>query len=244
MISNLGEEKERINVESIMIFNLEEVIADYDKKFFDSLRKKDYAKCENYLSDFCFEILDMTEEEQVFIARVFFISIITDIIRIQNRKKLYHPRMLSHAFDIILKIEKWSNLSEYILSISWFIEQLRDNIVADQIIFDGCIHVEKALKLISYSLEGDILTVKWLAEQLDISTTHLSNLFKLQIGETVLSYITKRKMDEIVFELTYTNNSLKDIREKYGFRNHSHFIQHFKKYKGITPLKYKQELHN
>lgn len=242
-IRNKGAEEKNIGVESIMIFNLEEVIADYDQQFFNSLRKKDYAKCEDCLSDFCFEILDMTEEEQIFIARVFFISIVTDIVRIQNRKKLYHPRMLSYSFDVISKIEKWSNLSEFILAINWFVEQLKDNIVAGQIMFDGCIHVEKALKLINYNLKKDTLTVKWIAEQLCISTTYLSNLFKLQTGDTVSNYITKRKIDEITFELTYTNHSLKEIRERYGYRNHSHFIQHFKKYKGVTPLNYKRELH-
>lgn len=242
-IRNKGEEEKHFTVESILIFNLEEVIAEYDNKFFSSLQKKEYSKCENYLSDFCFEILDMSEEEQVFIARIFFTSIITDIIRVQNRKKRLHPRALSHAYDVIARIEKWNNLSEYLLSISWFIEQLKERIIADFILFDGCVHIEKALELINYHLDNDILTVKWLAKQLQISTTHLSNLFKLQIGETISSFITKRKMDEIVYELTYTNKSLKEIREKYGFINHSHFIQHFKRYKGVTPLKFKQELH-
>lgn len=237
-------EEKNIKVESIISFNLEEVIAEYDRKFFNSLQKREYEKCEIYLSDFCFELLEMTDEEQVFIARTFFVSIITEIIRVQNRKKLFHPRMLSASFFAISKVETWNNLSEFLLSTSWFIEQLKNNIIADQIMFDGSNHVEKALKLISYHLEGDTLTVKWLADQIGISTTHLSNLFKLQIGETVSNFIMRRKIDEIIFELTYTNKSLKEIREKYGFSNHSYFIQYFKKYKGVTPLKFLQSLHN
>lgn len=232
-----------VDVENVMVFNLEKIIADYDEKFFNSLRKREYSLCEDVLSDFCFEIIDMSDEEQVFIAKVFFTSIVTEIVRVQNRKQLYHPRLLTNALNIISYIEKWTNLSEYLLSISWFVEQLKEKIIANQLLFEGCTHVENALKLISYNLRGDILTVKWLADQLNISTTHLSNVFKLQMGETVSSYITKRKLDEIIFELTYTSKSLKQIREKYGFINHSHFIQHFKRYKGITPLKYKQALH-
>src|SRR5699024_7872380 len=96
---------------------------------------------------------------------------------------------------------------------------------------------------IAENLTANKLSVNWLAEQLGISATHLGNLFKLQIGETVSHYITKRKMDEIIFELTYTNQSLKVIREKYGYHNHSHFIQHFKKLQGKTPLKFIQDLH-
>lgn len=236
-------EEGHINVEDLIMLNLEEIIADYDQRIFKSLQKKEYALCEELLSNFCFEILDMSEDEQVFVARIFFISLVTDIIRIQTRKKMFHPRMLSYSYKVIAQIERWHNLSEYLLSITWFVEQLRENILIDYVISDGCSHVEDTLSLIHTHLKGDILTVKWLAAQIGISTTHLSNVFKLQTGENLSNYIMKRKMNEIVFEMTYTNQSLKVIREKYGFTNHSYFIQCFKKYKGVTPLKYKQALH-
>lgn len=236
-----GENVEVVNIESIITFDLEEIITKYDQQLFQSLREKDYLSCENYLSDFCFELLDMVEEEQVFVARIFLVSVITDIIRVHNRKNLLHPRTLSAAYAIISKVEKWENISEFLLHIPWFIERLKEDIIADQLLFEGSIHVEKALQLIHYNLAENILSVRWLAEQLQITTAHLTNLFKLQLGETVSSYIMKRKMNEITFELTYTNRPLQEIREKYGFMNHSNFIQQFKKYNGMTPLKYQQK---
>lgn len=189
-------------------------------------------------------MLDLSESEQVLIARTFFISLITDVIRIHLRKKSLHPRVLSYAYDTIAHIEKWKNISVFLLSIPWFIGRLKDDIIANQLLIDGSIHIEKAIQLINDNLKSTVLTVRWLANQLQISTTHLTNLFKLQLDETVSAYITKRKMTEITFELTYTNQSLKEIREKYGYLNHSNFIQSFKKHIGMTPLKYLQELHN
>lgn len=183
----------------------------------------------------------MSEIEQVFIARTFFVSVITDIIRVHNRKNLLHPRVLSYSYDVIARIEKWENISEFLLSIPWYIERLKKDIIAEHILFEGNIHVEKALQLINYNLEGNVLTVQWIAEKLQISTTHLSNVFKLQLGGTISNYIITRKLDEITYEIAYTNKSLKEIREKYGFMNHSNFIQHFKRYKGMTPLRYKQK---
>ncbi len=240
-INSIWENVESVNLESIITFDLEAIVTEFDQKIFNSLEQKEFEKCEDFLSDFCFNLLDLSEVEQVFIARTFFISIITDIIRIHNRRNLLHPRVLAHAYDVIARIEKWENLSEYLLSIHWFVERLEKDIIADQILFEGSAHVEKALYLISHHLEDSKLSVSWIAEQLDISTTHLSNLFKLQIGETVAHYITKRKIEEITYELIYTNKSLKEIREKFGYMNHSNFIQHFKRHQGLTPLQFRKK---
>lgn len=237
------ENERKFTVESIVQTELEKVLTDYDNKLFICLQKKDYKACEQYLSDFCFAILDMSEEKQVFVARIFFVSIVTDLIRLHNRKLRLHPRTLSKAYEIIKEIETWENISEYILSIKWMVEEIAESIIGDYIVMDGCKHINKAVRLIEKQLKGDMITVKWLAKQLGISSTHLNNLFKLQAGETVASFITKRKMNEIVYEIAYTNQSLKVIREKYGYFNHSHFIQHFKKYYGITPLQYKQQMY-
>ncbi|MEI3604096.1 AraC family transcriptional regulator [Pseudogracilibacillus sp. SE30717A] len=231
---------ETINLEKINQLELEEIITFYDQKFFKHLQRKEYVTCEKYLEDFCYELLELSDEEQTFVARTFFVSIITDIIRVNNRKNLLHPRILSFSYSIIAQIEQWNNLSEFLLSIPWFIDCLKDEIIAHHVLFDGNIYVEKALKLIQCYLSDNKLSVNWIARQLQISTTHLSNLFKLQIGENISSYISKRKLNEIIYEMKYTNQSLEEIRKKYGFMNHSNFIQHFKKHQGMTPLQYRQ----
>jgi|SRR5699024_8542425 len=242
-MGELRESEKFLTVDRIMEYELDKMVAEYDNHLYASIKSKDYEKSVQYLTDFCFVLLDMTEEKQIFVARIFYVSVITDIIRIQNRKKRLHPRVLASSYDIITEIEKWENISEFILHTNWFIERIKDNILGDYLLSDGCKHVEAALQMINNHLEGNLLSVKWLADQLGITPTHLSNLFKLQLGETVAQYITKRKMNEIIFEITYTNTSVKEVREKYGYHNHSHFIQHFKKHHGITPLKFRQRLY-
>lgn len=233
---------DNIEMKSIIYYGIDDIITEYDNKLFHCLKGRKYEQCEQVLSDFCFELLDLSDVEQVFIARTFFISIVTDIIRVQKRKGRLHPRNLTFAYELIAKIEKWENVSEFILNSTFYIEELRAHIVTDDILLQGCPHMTNALQLIDVHLKDDFLTVSWLANELNISTTHLTNLFKLRIGEPVSAYITKRKLNEIVFEMTYTTKPLKEIREKYGYVNHSHFIQYFKKYYGKTPLKYKQDL--
>lgn len=227
---------------NIIYYRIEEIITTYDYQLFQYLRERNYDACDKLLSDFCFELLELSDVEQVFIARTFYISIITDIIRVQKRKGRLHPRNLTFAYELIAKIEEWENVTEFILNSTYYIEKIKVYIIADDILFQGCPHLSKAFQLIDTHLQENYLTVGWLANELKISTTHLTNLFKLRIGVPVSLYISKRKLNEIVFEMTYTSKSLKEIREAYGYYNHSHFIQHFKKYFGTTPLKYKQEM--
>lgn len=237
-----GSETDQVEMKSIIYYEVDAIITKYDEKIFNSLKKRDYKQCEQILTDFCFELLDLPEAEQVFIARVFFVSIVTDMIRMQQRRGRLHPRSLSFAYELISQIEKWDNISEFILKSSYYIEELRTNVLTDYMLALGCPHMTKALELIDLYLTEDYLTVNYLALELQISTTHLTNLFKLRIGELVSEYITRRKLNEIVFEMTYTSKSLKEIREKYGYLNHSHFIQQFKKTFGKTPLQYRQHI--
>lgn len=234
----------QVEMKSIIYYEVDEVITKYDEQIFRYLKKRDYKKCEQTLSDFCFELLELSDVEQVFIARTFFVSIITDIIRIQQRRGRLHPRNLSFAYELIAEIEKWENISEFILNSTYYMEELRAHVLTDYLVAIGCSHMTKALELIDLYLEEDFLTVNYLAQELKISTTHLTNLFKLKIGEPVSEYITRRKLNEIVFEMTYTSKPLKEIREKYGYLNHSHFIQQFKKTFGKTPLQYRQHIND
>src|SRR5690625_5832384 len=98
MNSNQGEAIRGIRLETILLYNIEELITEYEPKIFQSLVKKEYDKCGNYLSDFCFELLELTDEEQGFITRTFFKSLITYIIKLQTRKYKLKSKLLSSAY--------------------------------------------------------------------------------------------------------------------------------------------------
>lgn len=231
-----------IDVDTVVTFQLEEVITTFEQKVFNLLTHQHYEDCEHVLTDFCFELCDLPEREQVFIARTFFISIITDMMRVLTRKKLLHPRILSHAYKIIAIIEKWKHITEYILGIPAYLEHIKTFLITEMHPFSDNIHVEKARQLIHYHIKNSTLTVQWLAQTLGISTTHLTNTFKLATDQNISQYIIDKKVAEICYQLTYTNKSLKTIRTEFNFKSDSYFTQYFKRAKGITPLQYKKEM--
>lgn len=219
---------------------LTETLQNHDVEVLQLIKCRNYDDVEERLTNFCFELLSFPEEEQVFIAKLYFTSIVTEIVRERIQKQLLHPKLLMQLVELGKQIEKWENISEYILETPSFIEELKYILTNEQTTFVENNYVKNALQLIEQHLTNRSLSVRWIASELQVSTTHLNNLFKLEIGENVSTYIIKRKLKEIKYEMKYTSKSINEIRLQYGFTNKSNFIQHFKKYVGVTPLQYVQ----
>lgn len=208
------------------------------------LQKGNKDELEEHLTSFCFSVLDLNEEEQVFVVRIVFISIITDLLSKISKKQSIRPELLSDAYQLIYEIETWENLSQFILNIPTFIDTIMDKLIYASPYHDLCPKLDRAIYLINKHIKDRKLSVQWLADEINISTTHLSNLFRLNIGMNASEYIASRKIAEITYEIVHTSKSLAEIRKQFGFVSHSHFIQFFKKHKGKTPLKYRQYVLN
>src|SRR5699024_12104998 len=138
--------------------------------------------------EFCMKIVQLPEREQLFVARLFFTSFVTKIIRKQNRNGRLPSNMLANAYDLIYQIEQWENISEYMLHISTFIKQIKSNIILEHLLFRGNALVSEALTIIYTNLQSNELTVNSIAEQLDVSQTHLTTLFKEHLDQTPTEY--------------------------------------------------------
>lgn len=222
--------------------NEEQSTSIWDGRWSVVVQRGDKHGMEEALSSFCYSILDLEETEQVFVARTVFVSIITDLLRTQGKKRALRPEILQEAYQMIYKIECWENISEFILGIQGFIDTIVDKILFYSPFFETCPHLDRAIRIINQHITNRDLSVSFLAEHLNLSTTHLSNLFRLNLGMNASDYIAKRKIAEITYDIVHTSLPLADIREKYGFISHSHFIQFFKRHQGKTPLKYRQHV--
>lgn len=75
-----------------------------------------------------------------------------------------------------------------------------------------------------------------LAERVCLSKGYLSNLFKNEVGVSVMQYITMLRMQKARQLLLTTNMKLGDIGEVVGYHNHSYFCLTFKKFYGVTAM--------
>lgn len=107
----------------------------------------------------------------------------------------------------------------------------------------GSCYATRAKKIIIDNIE-DSLTVKELAERLDVSIYRLQNSFKKVEGTTVYNYIRKAKIDHSKILLEKSDLLIIDISQKIGYENPSKFSTAFKDVTGYTPSEYRELMGN
>lgn len=103
--------------------------------------------------------------------------------------------------------------------------------------------VNKVIMYINDELEND-LTVESIANNFHISTSHLSRIFREHVGITLVEYLNVRRVEESQYYLRHTNKSITSISDQFHFCNQSYFTRIFKKYTGVTPKHFRDELHH
>ena len=92
-------------------------------------------------------------------------------------------------------------------------------------------------------IEGRILeklTVENIANSIHFSKHHYQRMFREIVGESVMGYVTKRKLTLAGRELLETDATILDVALMFGYDSHEGFTRSFKAYMGITPTEYRK----
>lgn len=103
------------------------------------------------------------------------------------------------------------------------------------------LHVRKCIDYIYEHLQEN-LTLAVLADHAGLNPSYLSKLFSRETGMSVKVFITRAKVATAENLLKYSDFSCLDISTALGFSSQSAFISVFRKYSGMTPVRYR-ELH-
>lgn len=98
---------------------------------------------------------------------------------------------------------------------------------------------ERFLDMIAHD-ENLSFTLPQMCAYLNISKTHLERLVHNEFECSAIEYYNKLKIMKACFLLQHSENSIREISEKLGFYDESHFTRFFKKSMGITPSNYRK----
>ena len=84
------------------------------------------------------------------------------------------------------------------------------------------------------------LTVANIAGAVYFSKYHYQRLFREIVGDSVMEYVTKRKLTLAGRKLLESNASVLDVALDYGYESREVFARNFKTYMGVSPTEYRK----
>lgn len=101
--------------------------------------------------------------------------------------------------------------------------------------------VNKVIQHIDGAIET-AMTVEGLAQMFDVSTSHLSRIFREHAGITLVEYINIKKVEESQYYLRFSDRKISNIAMHFNFCNQSYYTRTFKKYTGKTPKRFRSNI--
>ncbi|OBZ18487.1 DNA-binding response regulator [Bacillus sp. FJAT-27264] len=132
------------------------------------------------------------------------------------------------AFTTISKLRKWSlsALGKLKESTSNEIKDIRSEYVKKiQDFTDKNLHLDVSLRV--------------LADHVNLHPTHLSKIYKIETGEGISEYISRLRMDRACHKLKTTSKKVYEISMEIGYMDPAYFIKVFKRQFGVTPQEYR-----
>lgn len=100
--------------------------------------------------------------------------------------------------------------------------------------------IKVAIAYMEQNFERNI-TVNELAERYDMSPNYFSTMFKKEMNQSAINYLTTLRMEKAAWYLTNTDKNVTDISRCVGYEDSQYFFRVFKKAMGVTPLMYRKE---
>jgi two-component system response regulator YesN len=100
--------------------------------------------------------------------------------------------------------------------------------------------INKALRYIQSNYNKD-LSIEETANAQEISPSYLHYLFKKELNQTFLRYVTEYRIRQAKIILKNENARIDDVAERVGYKNTSHFCHIFKRATRLTPHQYREK---
>jgi two-component system response regulator YesN len=98
--------------------------------------------------------------------------------------------------------------------------------------------VNEAIRYIHEHYEENV-TLKIVAQEINMDEKYVSGLFAKKVGEPMIQYLQRVRVDKAKQLLTKTGLTVNEIGERVGFVNANYFYKIFKRRSGLTPNDYR-----
>lgn len=199
--------------------------------FRKALMESNYTEAERLLSEQSAKLVEQQVEMSFQVRNIYYIL---DMIIMQVED--FTPRMQRKFEDIgrsfLDDAQTIYEMQEYVAKhLKWFSHD-REEVNTNALI-------KKVIDYMNVHLSDRNISIKLLADEVYLTPTYLSNLFKKTTGSTIGQYLTDIRMNKAQELLMDTGLKLYQIAEMVGFEDANYFAKTFKKKIGMLPSEYR-----
>lgn len=167
------------------------------------------------------------------------------VIHVPEQRREYVERLLNNMYYEVKRNDEFSGVfnrlhfRELMLFVVRWIKY-EDDMRQEQITVENDL-IQDIAQYIYQNFDKNIYLEK-LAKQFNISRSYLSKKFKATTGVGFKEYLTNVRIQEACRRLLETNDSITRIALECGFNDSNYFGDAFKRYKGVSPNKYRKNM--
>lgn len=147
--------------------------------------------------------------------------------------------IFGEQYNYFEKVERIEDIRSLKLWLTNYIDWIIDYSVEKLHIKENDI-ILKAKRYINNHYANSMLTLKEVADYIELNEKYFTSKFSKETGETFINYITSLRIEKAKDLLMTTNFKIYEIAEMVGYRNVENFNRVFKKNIGTSPAQYRK----
>jgi len=213
----------------------------YQKKMINLILARDRDKVEQYMTELFAQYLQSSDAPYPKLLHL--IIILMSQILGSLAQEGYDIEPLIDQVDL-LQLQQCQNQQELKRMLLLQIGQIMDYLfIVGKQTEDSNPMVSQALDYMERHYASN-LSISDIASNIGITPSHLSRIFKVEVGKSPIEYLTELRVTTSKTLLKEQGKSLQQISESIGYNDAQTFIRTFKKMEGITPGEYRKKVIN
>lgn len=191
-----------------------------------------------FIESLCFDIKNFTKTSVKDIKNIF-LNLNLELLHEAERRGVYfsEEEQLENRYiwDLISRFNTLEELKEYIIT------KILNTFRKFKELQNSCRSVFEVKKCIRKNYANNELSVKSLAEEVFLTPTYLSALFKKETGQNISDYIVEVRIEKSKEFLKNNKLKLHEVAKNVGYNDSNYYAKAFKKMEGVTPSEYREK---
>ncbi|MHA6481940.1 helix-turn-helix domain-containing protein [Paenibacillus sp. strain BS8-2] len=206
-----------------------------EQDLLNALRVRDAVLAERSLKEFRAKLEG--EFASVSMAKTFYLQLLVAVIRLVQE---YEEDIVAvfgyNPYEAFFRMESIRQIDE------WF----REKLLSPTLLYMDSVKRRKTDTMVRQTVEliraryASDLSLQMAADEMGISVSYLSKLFKEELGETFIDYVTRIRLEKAQELLVETELTMQQVADAIGYTSVQQMFRVFKKKLGMTPGEYRE----